>query len=830
MHRLALDLRFGLRTLAKRPGFTATAVIVLAIGIGANTTIFSLLSALILRPPVAAEPSRLVDMHAVSRDGSGFLSFSYLDFQDYRADNQQLDLAAWAVQMLSVRADRVPGPAEGSMSDPARPVTGGAEARITVGQIVSERYFEVFGLPPTIGRYFSADESTGGATPVAVISHALWRRMGGTGAVLDRDLWVNNQAVSIVGVSPRGFRGPVGAVATEVWLPIALQPWVAPDGDLDQRGYSWLEVVGRLAPGVSSDQAMASLNARYQQLASAYPDLLSAGGGVALEPFGTVPGQMRGGVTAFVTVLMALVGFLLLITCINVAGMLLARAVERRREMAMRLAIGAGRGRLVRQLTTESLILFLLGGTVGTLLAQWAVRLFLTLDLPLPVPLALELGLDPGVLAFTLAVTLATGLLFGVTPALQATRLDLTSALNAEGSGDSPRRQRLRSAFVVLQVAASLLLMIAAGLLLRSFENAAAVDPGFDPDGVHLATIDLSLHGYGEAEGQEFYRRLGNRLRALPGVEAASLARVVPLSLSNSANGFNVPGHEPPPGETAYVADVNTIDVDYFRALGIRLRAGRGFELGDQATGSPVVVVNEHLANHFWPGGQAVGQSIRLGGPESPAVEVVGVAPTGKYRTLGEDPRFFIYQPLSQGYAPRMTVHLRGQGEVAGLPVALRDAIRALDPHLPVASAMPLDQAISVVLLPQRVASIATTSFGSLGLLLAGIGIYGVSAFSVGQRTRELGVRMAVGARGHDLLVLVMRQGARIAAIGIAIGLLGAWAITRLGQRMLHGVSASDPWVYGSMALTMFAVVMLGNLVPALRAAHTDPLRAMRRD
>jgi predicted permease len=696
-----------------------------------------------------------------------------------------------------------------------------------MGQIVSENYFEVFGLPPAAGRFFAPDESVG-APPVAVISHALWQSLGGTEAVLGQHLRVNNHVLSVIGVAAAGFRGPMGAVATEVWLPLALQPMVAPDGDLDQRGFSWLEVVGRLATGVSREQAAASLAARHQQLASAYPDLLSPEGSVMLDAFGTVPGQMRGGVGAFVAILMGLVGLLLLITCINVAGMLLARAIERRREMAMRLAIGAGRGRLVRQLVTESLLLFLLGGVAGTLLAHGAVRLFLAVDLPLPVPLALDISIDPRVLVFTLAVTLGTGILFGLTPALQSTRLDLISTLREEGSGDSPRRLRLRGAFVVAQVATSLVLLIAAGLLIRSFQHAAAIDPGFDPEGVHLATLDLSLHGYDEAAGQDFYRRLGTRLRALPGVEAASLAKVVPLNLSNSTTGFNVPAHQPPPDEVAYPADTNTIDVVYFRTMGIALVSGRGFAPRDQTSGQGVVVINQHLADHFWPGRSAVGQSIQLGGPESPAVEVVGVAPVGKYRTLGEDPRFFIYRPLSQRYAPRMTVHLRGQAGIEGLPQALRHEIRALDPHLPVASAMTLDEAIRVALLPQRVASIATTSFGLLGLLLAGIGIYGVSAFSINQRTRELGVRMAVGARGRDLLTLVMRQGVRLASVGIAIGLLAAWALTRLGQGLLHGISATDPWIFGAMALAMTGVVILGNLVPALRAARIDPLRALR--
>ncbi len=810
MHQMISDLRYGSRTLIKKPAFTAFAVLALALGIGANATIFSLVNALILRPPVARDPERIVNVHAVSRDGSGFHAFSYGDYSDYRADQAMFaELAAWTLDLLSLST--------------------GEEARVAAGQLVSENYFDVFGVKPAAGRFFVAEEGEGlGAHPVVVIGHRLWQRLGGEPSVVGSALHVNNRPLTIVGVAPEGFTGAFGGVGTDVWVPISMQPLVEPGAELDNRGYVWLEMVGRLAPGVSTSEASAFMKTRYQQLAEAHPGSHPQEGSVDLGAFGTVPGQMRGGVSTLMAILMGVVGLLLLITCVNVAGMLLSRAVERRREIAVRLAIGAGRGRLVRQLITESLLLFLLGGAAGTMIAHWAARLFLTVELPLPVPIDLSLGVDLRVLAFTLAVTLVAGILFGLAPALQATRLDVVSSLSHVGGGDGPRQVRARSAFVVAQVALALLLLICAGLFLRSLEEAATIHPGFEAEGVHLASVDLSLHGYEEEAGQDFYARLRERVVALPGVESMSFARVVPLGLGNSTVGFNVPGHQPPLDDQAHQADSNTVDVDYFRTLAIPVVRGRGFDASDRAGGPPAVVINASLAEKFWPGENPLGQQIQLGAGNAPLAEIVGVVGDAKYRTLGEDPRFFIYRPFAQSYSPRMTIHLRQRDGAAGMPQALREQIRTLDRHLPVAGEIPLADSISVSLLPQRVASSVTAIFGVLGLLLVAIGVYGVTAFAVSQRRRELGVRVALGARTLDVLTLVLRQGLRLAAGGVVLGLAGALALTRVLTSLLYGVSATDPWVFGGMSVVLGSIVLGGSLIPAWRAARTDPLRALR--
>ena len=807
MH-LAQDLRYGWRGLARRPGFTAFAVLALALGIGANVAIFSLINALLLRPPAATSPERLVNVHAVSRDGSGFHAFSYLDALDYRDGNPAFsELAAWSLVMLSL--------------------SSGDEARVAAGQIVSENYFEVFGIRPAVGRFFAPEEGEGwGRHPVAVIGHALWQRLGGDGPVIGRTLHVNNQPLTIVGVAPEDFSGTFGGIVTDVWVPWTMQPLVRPGVEVENRGFVWLEMVGRLAPGVSRSEASALLDTRYRQLAAAQ-GVEEPRGGIELGEIGTVPGQIRGGVRVFLAILMAVVGLLLVITCVNVAGMLIVRASERRREIAVRLALGAGRGTLVRQLVTESLLLFTLGGAAGVLLAAFAARLFLAFELPVPVPVALDLGVDGRVLGFSLVLTLLTGLVFGLLPALQATRRDLVPSLS-EGRLSGGRRLKLRSALLVGQIAVACLLLVATGLFLRSLERAAEVDPGFDVDGVHLATLDLSLHGYSDEAGAAFLRELRERVAALPEVESVSYADIVPLGFGNSTTGFNVPGHDPPPDDTSHPSDFNTVDVDYFRTMRIPLLAGREFLASDRLGSPRVAVVNATLADRFWPGENPLGKMLVLGSREdAPRVEIVGVARNGKYRTLGEAPRFYLYLPLAQWYEPGVTLHVRARN---GLPVAsaVRAEIRGLDRHLPIAGEMPLVEHLGLSLLPQRVASAVSAVLGAIALLLVGVGVYGVTAFAVSQRTRELGLRMALGALPRNVLALIMRQGAVLALFGGALGLGAAALATRGLRSVLYGVSATDPPVFLAAATVLGGIVLLGCFFPARRAAALDPLRALR--
>ena len=812
MTTLLRDLRFGCRTLAKQPAFALVAALTLAIGIGANTALFSIVDALLLRPPVAGEPSRMVTVNATASDRSGFHAFSYLDARDLGAGATPADppiaLAAWTVRPASLGL--------------------GDEPWVGLVQAVSTTFFDVMGVAPAAGRFFAPDEEAGfGAHPVAVVGDGLAARMGGPARAVGQNVRVNGRSMTVVGVAPEGFRGAFGPVATEVWLPLSMYAVVEPTVDATQRGHVWLEMVGRLAPGVSRAVAEEQLDARMRDL-DARQDGGSSGPGIALRTFGTMPVQMRGGLATFLAILMGVVGLLLLITCVNVAGLLLTRAATRRQEIAVRLALGAGRLQVVRQLVTETLLLFFLGGALGALGAHAVVRLVSRIELPLPLPLAIELGVDLRVLTFTFVVALAAGLLFGLAPALATSRVAVTAALDSALGGDGARRVRWRSALVVAQVAVALVLVAAAGLFLRALMAAASVDPGFRPDGVHLATIDLTSYGDDPDAHRAFYLELERGLRAIPGAESVALGRVVPLGLANSTTGFNVPGHDPPPDDSAHPADINIIGSDYFRTLGMPLVAGRGFRDQDHAQAPRVAVVNRHLAERFWPGDAAVGRVLQLEGRDGPDTTVIGVVADAKVRSLGEAPRFMIYRPFTQSPSAEMTVHLRAPEGAVGVPAAIREAVRRIDPDVPSSGQTTLRQAMGLSLLPQRVAATATGLFGGLGLLLVSVGLYGVTALAVSQRTREWGLRVALGARVGDVARLVLARGLRLGLVGIGLGLAATVAGSRVLGSILFGVSPTDPWVLGSTALLLLIIVVAGCLGPALRAARVDPLRALR--
>lgn len=816
------DLRLGARALRKRPGFTAAAVLALAVGIGADAALFSVANGLLFRPPVADSPQRIVNVHAESADGSGFHAFSYLDAIDLGEDDDTVLLAPWAMDVVSLSTARSGG---GRAEVPA----GGGEPRVAGGQMVGHRYFEVFGLPPTAGRYLDR-ELVRENSDVAVVSHRLARELTGGAPVSDavgRTVRVNQRQLTVVGVAPEGFTGPFGAVATSVWIPLELQPLVKPGAELDRRAFVWLEMVARLAEGVDRQQAEAYLDGRFAHLVEQYPDSHRGDAGIHFSPFGQVPGQAQGGLRLFLAVLLAAVSLLLLVTCFDVAGMLLSRAAERRREIAVRLALGAGRLRLARQMVTENLLLFVLGGGAGLLLAYWATRIFAGISVPIPIELAIDVGLDLRVVVYTLGVTLAVGVLFGLTPAVYGTRLDLRAHLD-DGSARGGSRLRGRRLLLVAQVAASMVLLAGSGLFLRALAAASDVDPGFDAENARMAELDLSVHGYEEDAGRDFFRRLQERVEPTPGVDSIGYLRMMHLGLGNMTTGFSIDGAEPPPGETSFPADYNVIGGDYFEALGVPLVAGRPFRASD-ADGPEVVIINQTVAQRFWPDENPVGRRLRLGSSTAAEAEIVGVAADAKYRSLGEEPRNYLYLPLSHNYEPAMTVVVRhddGAGDVVA--AALRAAIRELDRDLPVASEYAVADYIGISLLPQRIASAVTAVAGVVGLLLVGIGVYGITAFSVAQRTRELGVRRALGAERRDIVRLVVGEGVRLAAGGVAVGWLLSLGAGRLLQGLLPGVSPADPWVFGLVPLFLLAVVALGSLAPARRAVRVDPMTALR--
>jgi putative ABC transport system permease protein len=822
MRSLWQDVRFGARALLKSPWFTLAAVVSLGVGIGANTTIFSLANAALLRPlPRVREESRLVDVSRTRPNGDRFAPVSYPDYLYFRERADVFEgLAAYSFAPLNL--------------------SSGGEAERVRGMLASANYFDVLGVRPARGRFFLPEEERAGGAAVAVISYELWQRRFGGGEVLGREVSVNGHPATIVGVAPEGFRAPFVYIATDVYLPVTAQAQAMPGrGDLlADRAAGWLGVRGRLKEGVTLEQARAALSLLAARLGSEFADVERDQGADA-RAIGHVPGEVRGAVVGFMLTLSVIVGLVLLVACANVAGMQLARAARRRREVAIRAALGATRWRITRQLLTESVLLFLAGGTLGVALAVWMNDLLMAFRPTGSLAVDFRVDVDWRVLSFTLGVSLLTGVLFGLAPALSAARPDVVSSLKEFAPTGGGRSSRLRAAFVVGQIAVSLILLVAAALCVRSLRSAARINTGFDPEGVYLATADLSLQNYDEARGREFFRRLKERAAALPGVESASLARSVQLSGLAFGERVRFEGREPAAGDEPPTILSNAVDEDYLRTLRVPLLAGRDLRATDDERAPRVALINETMAARYFGGTQdAIGKRFTLlaaqalrgtGRREDTQVEVVGVVADGRYYTLGEAPQPFIYLPFAQNYSGMMTLHVRApRAEAGAVLAALRREAQGVDADVPLMGVMPLKEAVAFSLIPLRLAATVVGALGLFGLLLAALGVYGVVAYTVGARTREIGIRVALGAQGRDVLRLVMRQGVLLAFAGVCLGLAGSLALTRFLASLLYGVSATDPLTFASVALLLAGVALLACLVPARRATKVDPMVALR--
>jgi predicted permease len=813
IHGWIQDARFAMRLLRRSPGFTAVAVLSLAIGIGANTTIFSVGNALLLRPlPGLGDPGRLVDIGRTRR-GEGFDTTSYPNYRDIRERTQTLS---------GVYAARIE-PMPMSLAGP-----DGAE-RI-YGTIVSANYFEVLGSRPYAGRLLRDDDDREGAAPVAVIGHGLWqRRFGGDHGLIGNTISINGSAFTIVGVAPPGFRGTT-VLEPELWAPISARAAAVPRIGADivtARFANWLVMGGRLAPGVALGQANAELTAIGAALAREYPQA-NRDVGFRASRTAVIPGKIDV-VAGFVGILMALAGLVLLAACANVTGMLLARGAARQREVAVRVAIGAGRGRLVRQLLTEASLLFVAAGAAGILLARWLTALLVALLPQLPVPIALELPIDWRVVGFAAAVSLIASVLSGLAPALQASRTDLAPALRSEGLSGA-HRTRLRNAFVVAQITVSLVLIVAAGLLLRALDLATDIDPGFDHRHVDVVSLDLSLAGYTEENGPAFIRDAIARAVALPHIEVATAA--VDLPLDGGRMGFGsvrAPGVQPPPGRDSFPTDWNVVEPGYFEALRMPVVRGRDFTIDDTASSLPVAIVNEALARAIWPGGDAIGKQLDVSGPKGGRlmVTVVGLASDARLLWLNEPAEGYIYVPLAQRPVQRLSLLVRTRDGRSAIN-ELRSIVRSMNANLPVTEAMPLAQITAFSLIPQRIAASVAGSLGVVALLLAAVGVFGVTSYAVSRRTREIGIRMALGASRTAVRGLVLRQAIGLTATGVAVGLAVAAAASRLLESLLFGVSGLDPLTFGG-ACALFALVTLAaSYVPARRAMTIEPVEALR--
>jgi putative ABC transport system permease protein len=803
MTSLLQDLRYGARVLAKSPGFTLVAVFVTALGIGANTAIFSVVHAVLLRPLPYAESERLVRVYGVSQKRNlTSMSTSFPNFNDLRGQSGAFESLA-------------------AFTDTTRALTGDGAPEQVVGVQTSGDLFDVLGARAALGRTLArTDEQPGGAR-VAVISHGMWqRRYGGDPSILGRSITLDGRPREVVGVLPEDFRFLFVNEPAEFYVPLN------PEGEMEvQRGAGWLTVVGRLKEGVGVEQAQAEAETVAARLAEAYPEDNT---GRSFRLAGAHE-ELVGSLRPTLLVLLGAVGFVLLIACANVANLLLARASRRGRELAIRVALGAGRGRVFRQLLTESLLLSTLGGAAGLLLAMWGVALISAL-VPADVPRFGEAGLDPSVLAFTLAASVLTGVAFGLAPALQASRVDLNDALKDGGRGATAGgKGRVRAALVIAEVAVSLVLLVGAGLLVKSFIRLRATDPGLDPRGVLTASISLPAARYSEdAQTIDFYERTLEQAAALPGVEAVGAIMPLPLGENAMSTSFAVEGR-PDPGPGARPSSAaRIITPGYLRAMGVPLVRGRDFTAADDADAPKVMLVNEALARQHFPGEDPVGKRLRVGLNDISG-EIVGVVGAVRHQKLSTAAGPEYYVPFRQVPISDLSLVLRARsGDPSPLASSLRALVQGIDRELPVYQVRPMETLVAESVARQRFSMTLLAAFAGLALVLAAVGVFSVMSFLVAQRTHEIGVRMALGAQARDILRMVVGGGMTLAVAGIAVGLLAAFAVTRLMSSLVYEVSTSDPAVFAVVAAVLAAVALAACLVPALRAARVDPMEALR--
>lgn len=809
------DLRYGARMLVKHPGFTLVAALSLAVGIGATTTVFGLLNAMLLRPLPIRDAASLISVNKPGSNGSTIHTISHPDYVDYRARATVFsDIVAWTEVPASVELN--------------------GQVEQAYGMLASGNYFPVLGVRPALGRLFTPGEDrVPGDHPVVVLSFPFWQgRFAGDSSIIGRSVALNGLPFTVIGVAPRGFTSTYGAFAPSFYAPLMMQgQLIAKPRVSENRGWSNLKVTARLRPGVTREQAEAALTLLDRQLEEAYAQSgqtsLRPNLGVELVPIGVYPSNMLVGLFGVAALLMGIVGSVLLIACANVAGMLLARATARQREMAVRLAVGASRARLIRQLLTESSLLFLVAATLGVLLTVWLTGLITAIPLPIAIPFALEAQVDWRVLSFTLMLALSTGITFGLAPALEASRADLQSALKDTASTAGFRRSRLRHAFVVGQVALSLVLLIGAGLSARALRYGQSVFPGREPETVMTARLAPQPLGYSMPQARALYQRLTETFEALPGVDAVSMANELQIGAGYARTKLTV---EDAPGTGPMQTETSMIAPRYFETVGVRLIRGRDFTAADRDGAPRVVIINEAMLRRFWPGASPLGKRVQFDGGDW--AEIIGVAEDTPYRVAGQSPAPFVYRNFLQSSSDNsaMTLLVRFHGDPTGLVADLRRATKAIDPRLPLQSPMTLAAAVQTVTLPWRIAGSIAQGFGLLGLALAALGIYGLVAYTASQRTWEIGVRMALGATAGDVRQLVVGHGVKLAAIGVAIGLVLSFGVTRVLAAFLFGVSASDPATYVGTAAVLAVVTLAASYIPARKATRTDPLVALRQD
>jgi predicted permease len=808
------DVRYGLRQLRRNPGFTAIAIITLALGIGANSTIFSFINALLLRPPSGIEnPGRLVSIWNRMPNGQP-MQLSYPEYLYFREHNAVFSgLLAYS-------------------SDPDQVSwTRSGESRLMMARMVSANYFSLLGVKPALGRGFlPGEDKQPGRQPVAILSHAFWRQeFGGDPRIIGKAIMLNGHSFTVVGVAPASFSDLETIMHADCWTPITMQKAISPGMDLlGQRMGYWIFVVGRLKPGVTRSEAQANMSVLAHQLALAHRES-NKGWDATVSPLTGIDLGMRGSVVAFASLLMVLAGLVVLIACTNAANLLLAQASGRWREMAVRSALGARRSRIIRQLLTEGILLSVFAGAAGLLLATWTAPLVLALKPPMLSFIQFDLPIDWRMVAFTAFVSMVTGVLFGLAPALNSSKIDVVSRLKDE-THSSYRLSRFRSALVVVEVAVSLVLIVGATLCLRSLLNAQSIDPGFSVANRLEVGVDLSMLGYSGERSKAFYSEAVERLDALPGVRSATVAMPLPLGFSQTGVAVTIPGYEPPPGQKYLGAGASYVGPHYFSTMGIPLLEGRDFTPADNEKSPGVVIINGAMARRYWPGRNPLGQRISFAFGNRQSVEIVGVVKTGKYGSLREAPQPFLYRPFLQLPDAQATIVVETALPPSGMLAAVQRTIQTLNPATPITSSETMQQYMSVALFPAHFTGVLVGVFGGLALVLATVGLYGVIAYSVAQRTREVGIRMALGATRARVMRLVIGQGLRLALIGIVAGIAVALAVTRLISSLLYGISPADPIAFIVSSALLLVVALLACYIPARRAAKVDPITALRHE
>ena len=803
METLWQDLRYGTRMLIKQPSFTVVAIMTLALGIGANSAIFSVVNAVLLRPLALSQPDQLVNLYETLPQGAGALgSVSTPNLFDWREQNDVLTgIAAFTGTDFSLQG-----------TDSPQRINGAG---------VSPNFFDLLGVAPLMGRGFVNGEDQPGSNHVVVISEQLWRRnFGADPQIVGKDITLSGENFTVVGVMPSGFRLPSRMIgAADAWVPLVFS-----QNQLANRGSHWLATFGRLKPGVSLQQAQEQMSVIGSRLEQQYPNQ-QQGRNIKLISMQEDAVQW---VRPALLVLLGAVGFVLLIACTNVANLLLARAAGRRREIAIRTALGAGRGRLVRQFLTESVLLSTAGGLLGLLMARWGVDGLVALAAGI-LPRAGEVGLDGRVVAFTLGISVLTGLIFGLAPALQVSRTDVQDALKEGGNaGNSPRRNWLRGALVVVEVSSAIVLLISAGLLIHSFMRLQQVESGLRPENVLTCKITLPLAKYPTPDSMaNFYQQVFDRVSSLPGVQAAGATNMLPIQQTGTNGEITIEGHAPDPSGHGPLVEYRFATPDYFRAMGIPLVAGRFFNAQDQQNSEAVLIVNQTFARKLLPDEDPLGKRVLNFGPNG--ARIIGVVGDVKQSGLISSIRPELFLPYTQGlWARTMSVVVRAASDPAKLTAQVREAVQEVDPNQPVYGVQTMEAVIAGSLASQRLNMVLLGIFAAVALILALIGIYSVMSYTVTQSTREIGIRMALGAQATDVLKLVVGHGLVLTLIGVVLGVGAAFALTRLMSSLLYGVTATDPLTFVAVPAILVLVAVVSCYVPARRATKVDPLIALR--